>query len=79
MYNLDERYAEEVISLKNWMSCKRLGFCALALLLLAAACAAPDYSEAAAALEPGETYTAHGCYGGGHHYYDYHRGPGYCG
>lgn len=79
MYNLEERYVEEVISLKNWMSGKRLGFCALALLLLAAACAAPAYSEAAASLEPGDAYMAHGCHGGGHHYYDYHRGPGYCG
>lgn len=56
------------------MSGKFLKFCVLAALLFAAV-AAPAYS----ALEPGGTFMAHGCHGGGHHYYDYHRGPGYCG
>ena len=51
-----------------------LKFCVLAALLFAAI-AAPAYS----ALEPGGAFMAHGCHGGGHHYYDYHRGPGYCG
>ena len=58
----------------NWMSGKFLKFCVLAALLFAAV-AAPAYS----ALEPGGTFMARGCHGGGHHYYDYHRGPGYCG
>lgn len=79
MYNYGKRFAEEVISVMNLMSGKFLKFCALAVLLFAAVCAAPAYSDAAAALEPEDAYTAHGCHGGGHHYYDYHRGPGYCG
>lgn len=74
MYNLGRSYAEEVISLINWMSGKFLKFCVLAALLFAAV-AAPAYS----APEPGGAFMAHGCHGGGHHYYDYHRGPGYCG
>ena len=61
------------------MSNRRVWVCARGLWLLAAACAVPGYSEAAASLEPGDAYMAHGCHGGGHHYYDYHRGPGYCG
>lgn len=63
----------------NWMSGKMMKLCVLAAMLLAAVCAAPAYSNVAAQIEPGDTYMAHGCHGGGHHYYDYHRGPGYCG
>lgn len=63
----------------NWMSGKRLKLCVLAALLFAAVCAAPAYLGAASLSEPGDMYMAHGCHGGGHHYYDYHRGPGYCG
>ena len=63
----------------NWMSGKLLMLCVLAVMLFAAVCAAPAYSGASALIEPGDMYMAHGCRGGGHHYYDYHRGPGYCG
>ena len=63
----------------NLMSGKFLKMCVCAALLIAAFCAVPAFSQSAAPVEPGEAYMAHGCHGGGHHYYDYDRGPGYCG